>query len=484
MDDYSDFRDSYKPSPPEPSRNQQERRGQVLGNPPPNSLQNRTAYTSATTGSQRVIEGFAMIILVGTLLLKLPFATHESISWIDALFTSTSAVTVTGLTVTSTAQTFTIFGQVIILLLLQVGGIGFIAFSVILFRIAGRAVGLRERFMLQQALGVDKASNIFRLTMYVLGMVVGIELLGALLLWVRWLGKLPPGEAAYLAVFHSISAFCNAGFDLFAGTDYPTLFGYGRDPWTLGVLSALIIIGGLGIIVVDDLLTWPDTRLSVHTRLTLTMAAFLTIFGTIVLLIDENLAGELLTVLPADDQFYVGLFTIISARTAGITIIPLEQLSEASKIIVMVWMFIGGAPSSMAGGVSTSTIAVLAVAMLATVRGEQQAIVFNRAIPIETVMKALAVMTVSTLLVAVATLLLSLMHLRDDIFVVAFEVISAFSNTGYSLGLTGELTPLARLVIAFVMFWGRLGPLTLVVVLAQRQHPSAVTYPDEKLILG
>ncbi len=447
-------------------------------------LSHPKSYTSAATGSQRLILGFALIIFVGTVLLRLPIAsTGAPVSWLDALFTSTSAVTVTGLTVFSTANTYSLFGQWVILLLLQVGGIGFIAISVVLYRLVGRSIGMQDRFLLKQSLGVDESSNILRLTIYVIGIVVGLEVMGAFLLFVRWSDTMPIPTAAYRALFHAASSFCNAGFDLFAGTSEPVLFGYGRDPWSLGVLALLILIGGFGLPVVDDLLRWPRARLSVHTKIILVATLFLTLFGGIVLIVDEHISGGLLSVLPLDDQIYVGFFTIISARTAGVTILPLEQLSEASKLILIIWMFIGGGPSSMAGGVTTNTVAVLALAMLATVRGQPQAVAFGRAIPFETVMKAMAVMTVSTLLVAGMTLLLSLLHI-DNLLVSGFEVVSAFSNTGYSLGLTGHLTPAGKIIISFVMFWGRLGPLTLVVVLAQRQRPSLITYPDEKLSLG
>jgi trk system potassium uptake protein TrkH len=452
----------------------------------PSFFRQPPATTSAASGARRLIAGFALIIAIGTILLRLPIATTApgSISWVDAFFTSTSAVTVTGLTVVSTAETFTIFGQLIILLLLQVGGIGFISLSIVLFMIAGRHVGLQERLLLRQTLGVGQASNIVRFTLYVLGVVVGLELVGALLLFVRWSGVMEPGPAAYLALFHAVSAFCNAGFDLYGGTELPVLFGFGQDPWSLGVLAGLIVIGGIGITVVSDLVTWPvDRRLSVHTRMTLVVTLVLTLVGSIILLADEQVAGQILPALPVEERLYTGLFTVISSRTAGITILPLDQLTQASQLILMVWMFIGGAPSSMAGGVSTTTLAVIAVAMRATVAGQPQAVTFQRSLTTETIMKAVAVMTVSTLVVASVTLLLVLLR-AGDLFVVGFETVSAFSNTGYSLGITGQLSPIARVVIAFIMFWGRLGPLSLVVVLAQRQRPSRLHYPEEKVILG
>jgi trk system potassium uptake protein TrkH len=355
---------------------------------------------------------------------------------------------------------------------------------VVLYRLAGRHVGLQDRFLLQENLGVSEGNNVFGLTRYILGIVLGIEFLGAGFLFLRWRAMMPSDEAAYLAIFHSISAFCNAGFDLFSGSMYEPLFGYQRDPWSLTVLGTLIFIGALGIPVVDDLVRSRGSgRLSLHTKLTLAITLFLTISGIVVFLIDAQLSNNVLGQMAWDEQFWVSSFSIISARTAGITIIPTDQLGEASKLILMVSMFIGGSPSSMAGGVSTSVAVVVALAMRATVRGEKQAVAFGRAMPQETILKAVAVMTVSTLVVVFITLIMLLLQ-SGDLLTVGFEVISAFSNTGYSIGLTGELTNVGKLLIAFVMFWGRLGPLTLVVVLAQRHHPSMLTYPEEKVIMG
>jgi trk system potassium uptake protein len=213
------------------------------------------------------------------------------------------------------------------------------------------------------------------------------------------------------------------------------------------------------------------------------VTAILIVVGTGILLLDEQLSGQLLPTLPLEERLYVGLFTVISSRTAGITILPLDQLTQGTQLIIMIWMFIGGAPASMAGGVSTAALAVIAVAMRATVAGQPEAVVFQRTLPTGTILKAVAVMTVSTVVVAASTLVLVVAR-TGDLFTVGFETVSAFSNTGYSLGLTGNLSPFARLMLAFLMFWGRLGPLTLVVVLAQRQRPSLVHYPEEKVILG
>ncbi len=438
------------------------------------------------TGPWVLIIGFALIILVGTLLLKLPAASTSgsSITWSEALFTATSATTVTGLTVLNTANDFTFLGQVIILILLQVGGVGFIAFSVLLLRLIGRRITLQTRFIVQQTLGADELSGALNLALYVLGITLSLEAAGALLLWIRWRESLPEGQALWYAIFHAISTYCNAGFELFSGTAHEPLFGFGLDWYTLSVLGILITLGSFGITVMYDL--WTATGrgdLSLNTRFTLTSAAILTVIGAAAIFIDPNFYQIIDPAASRLEQASAGVFTMVSARTAGLGVLPATQLSEATQLIILVWMFIGGAPASMAGGVSTSTVAVLLAAVLATARGHTSAVAFHRTLPNETISKAVAIMTLNTLLVGIVTLLLSY-ELRLPIFSTAFEVVSAVSNAGHTLDFTGHLSEFGRYLIAFAMFWGRLGSLTIVIALAQSEQPTLLRYPAEPVILG
>ncbi len=453
--------------------------------------------TSRLHTTHVLIFGFAGIILLGTLLLKLPAATSPgvSISWIEALFTSTSAVTVTGLSVLTTATDFTRFGQVILLILLQVGGVGFIAFSVVLFRLVGRRVTLNERVMIQQSLGADRLASLSRqwgrlgtvanLALYILVVTMSIEAVGTLLLWLRWRTELPDGEALWLALFHSVSSYCNAGFDLFADSGHAPVFGFGADYFTLAVMAALIILGGVGIAVLYDVASYFRNRmLALNTRITLGLSAALLLSGLAVMLLDRQLYGVTLSAYSFGEQLAVSIFTIVSARTAGLTILPLDQLSESTQLVLLFWMFIGGAPASMAGGVTSSTVGVLLISALATAKGgDNEAVAFGRSVPRETLNKAVAIMTISTLLVAAVTIVLSLLN-HGDIFALGFEVVSAFANAGYSLGFTSKLNAWGQALIAFTMFWGRLGPLTIVIALAQRERPSLLHYPEEPVILG
>lgn len=481
------LREQQEPSPDQPGQP----RGAVR------AKGNANHRLSRAQAPRQLTIGFAGIILVGTLLLKLPAATTSgvSISWIEAVFTSTSAVTVTGLGVLTTATDFSRFGQLIILILLQVGGVGFIAFSVLLFRLVGRRVTLNERFVIQQSLGADKQFTLTRnwgrlgsvanLALYVLIVTLSIEAVGTLLLWLRWRTEFPDGEALWLALFHAVSSYCNAGFDLFAGSGHAPVFGFGADYYTLAVMSVLIILGGVGVAVLYDVVSYFKNRmLALNTRITLGLTAMLLIVGMAVMLLDRQLYDVALAAHSLGEQIAISAFTVISARTAGLTILPLDQLSQSTQLVLMFWMFIGGSPASMAGGVTSSTVGVLLISALATAKGgDNQAVAFGRSVPRETLNKAVAIMTVSTLLVAAVTIVLSLLN-QGDIFALGFEVVSAFANAGYSLGFTHKLNAWGQALIAFTMFWGRLGPLTIVLALAQRERPSLLQYPEEPVILG
>jgi trk system potassium uptake protein TrkH len=450
-------------------------------------LEQTKKSSPAARGPQILVIGFSLIILIGALLLMLPqaSATGQSITWDEALFTATSAVTVTGLVVFPTVTTFSLFGQIVILGLIQVGGVGFITLSVVLFRLIGRRVSLSERNLLIQSLGITGSTNVVQLTLTVLFITLLVELIGALILFSQWVQVMAWPQAAYYAVFLSVSAFCNAGFDLFYGLDDPALIAIRNSPISLITLGLLITIGGLGIVAIYDLIVWPRQRqLSLHTRLILPITFYLLIIGAGVVMLDETLGyGQALSGSSFFDKLLLAAFTIVSSRTAGITLIPMAQLGQASQLIIFTWMFIGAAPASMSGGVGMTSVAVVLITLAVIVRGYNDVRILGRTLPIETIFKAVAIITVSTVLVSLATLVLMLLN-QGEIFHVAFEVISGFSNTGYSLGITGNFNVWGRLVLIFTMFWGRLGPLTLVVALAQRHRQSLLRYPEEKIIIG
>jgi trk system potassium uptake protein TrkH len=447
----------------------------------------RLKKPSPARGPQILVLGFALIILIGSILLSLPHATEsgESIAWIDALFTATSATTVTGLVVFNTQSTFSLFGEIVILFLIQVGGVGFITLAVVLYRLIGRRVSLYERNLLSQALGVGASDGVVRLTLTVLFITLVIEFVGALILFSQWVQVLPWSQALYYSIFHAVSSFCNAGFDLFLSFEDPALQAVRVNPISVINMGLLITIGGLGITAVYDLIVWPRERnLSLHTRLILPFTLYLLALGTILLLLDETfVAGHALSDFPLGQRWWLAAFSVVSSRTAGVTLIPMSDLGPASQMVIFVWMFIGGAPASMGGGVGLSTAAVVLITLASNVRGYNDVRVLGRTLPTETIFKAVAIITVSTVLVITITLILMLFG-AGELFPIAFEVMSAFSNTGYSLGITGHFSAWERILLSFTMFWGRLGPLTLVVALAQRDRQTLIHYPEEKIIIG
>jgi trk system potassium uptake protein len=436
----------------------------------------------------RLVLGLAALVVIGTLLLSLPgVTTGPRLTPMEALFTTTSAVTVTGLTVMTTSSDFTRFGQLLILLLIQIGGVGImflLAFALLLLR---RRLSLMDRLTLTGSLGLDSPQGILRLTVRVLAGILIIEGAGAVVLYLHWgrSGIVPEEDVLFYAVFHAVSAFCNAGFDLFAGLRrYPR--GIPGDHITLLTMGTLIFLGGLGIPVLSDLLSRRrPRRLTLHSRLTLWTVVVLVLIGWIGLFIPETRPGGVLHGDPLDQQLVHTWFQSISTRTAGFPgFEDFERLVPESQLLVMGLMFIGSAPASMGGGITTSTLVVLLLALWSYARGYPQVQVAGRTIAAGTVRRAAVILTIGIGTVFFATWLILMTH---DLAMsrALFEVISAFATVGLSLGTTGDLNTFGRLVIVVMMFWGRLGAITLVVALAQRTSPrdQAVRYPEERVIL-
>jgi trk system potassium uptake protein TrkH len=432
----------------------------------------------------RFIGGLALLIGLGTILLALPISGRgRALTADEALFTAVSALATTGLNVITPGLDLSPFGQLVLLVLMQVGGIGFIIGSVMVFRLLGRRITLEERQNLRDAMGALSADALLYVTRRVVAGVFAIELAGALLLWLLWLPDLGAARGAFYAVFHSVAAFTNASFDLFATRpDAPAAFP--TDTATLLVLSLLVILGGIGIPVIADLARLArGQRLSLHTRLTLVTAGVLLAGGTLVLFIGESQPGALFAAQPWPRRLLLTFFHSAAARTSGFSLQPLDTMLGANVLVLTVLMFIGGSPASTSGGVTTSTVAVLLLAMWTHARGREAIVVGGRTIPPETVTKAVALLSVSSLLVLVVTWLL-LVTQPATLPEALFEAVSAFATAGFTLGLTPRLDLFGRFLVAFTMFWGRLGALTLVIALARRAPAPPVTYPEEQVLIG
>jgi trk system potassium uptake protein TrkH len=436
----------------------------------------------------RIVLGLVTLVVSGTLLLMLPISGGERpLRWNEALFTATSALSVTGLMTITPAADLSRFGHIVLLLLIQLGGVGFMVGAVVVLRILGRRIGLTDRLALSDSLGLLSPSAIISLSSKVLATVLTIELLGAFLLFLHWRAdpRLGEGEALFFALFHAVSAFCNAGIELFSGTPgYPD--GSPRDSISLAVMGTLIFTGGLGIPVVAELLVyWRERRLSLHTRLTLKAVVFLLLAGTAGFFMVEARSDRLLAGEPLLRQLLICLFQSVSARSGGfLGIAEFTELQPASQLLMMTLMFIGGAPASMGGGITTGTFVALAASFWGYVRGYPTAQIGGRALAVGTVRRAAAVLFVSLFVVLLATWLLLVTH-DTTLDLATFEIVSAFATCGLSLGLTSELSLFGQLLVCLMMFWGRLGALTIIVALANRQgRTGPIQYPEEQILIG
>lgn len=440
----------------------------------------------------RIVLGLCLLVIIGTVLLMLPsMSTRQgSLLLSEALFTAVSALTVTGLSTISASTDLTRLGQIVLLALIQVGGVGYMFVASVVLRLIGRRIGLRDRLALSSSLGLSSPEAINKLLKRLVIGILAVETIGAMLLYVHW--KInhiaPDGDTFFYALFHAISAFCNAGFDLFNGlgayTEIPA------DNISLLILGGLILVGALGIPVFSDLLTdetWRRRGLSLHSRITFTLVLVLVFIGWVGMFIPEALLAESsLEGMPLDQQLMRTWFQSVSTRTAGFNVLPnLEQTSRATHLLIKGLMFIGSAPASMGGGITTGTFAVLMLSLWGYAKGWPSAQVGQRRIAKETTRRAGAVFTVGVVVVFFATWLMLLTHPHMLLEEALFEVISAFATCGLSLNLTGELNLVGQAIIILMMFWGRLGALTIVVAIAKQSKANQlVTYPEENILIG
>ncbi len=456
---------------------------------PPARVIPRQQHPPRLSQSQRglgLVGGLALLAAVGTVMLALPISSSgPPLTWNEALFTAVSAVSTTGMSVITPGQDLSLFGQLALLVLMQLGGVGFMVAAVAVFRLVGKRVTFAERLTLRDSLGLISAGQILSLTSRILVAVLLIEALGAVILWLVWWPQYGPLWSAYYAVFHSVSAFTNASFDLFAGS--PTApAGFPTDALTLLTLAALIFLGGIGIPVIADLLRYPRRRIvSLHTRLTLVTAATLIVLGTVLFYLTESRGGSAFSDESAGRLWLLSLFHSIASRTSGFVVSAnFGQLAAPNAFLLTVLMFIGASPASMGGGITTSTFAVLALALWNFARGRSEIRAGRRTIPQLLLFKAAAIITAASGTIAVVTWLLLYTQPNVTLSMALVESVSAFSTSGYSLGLTPRLNLFGQLLIAGLMFFGRVGTLTLIVALAQPSAAPAVAYPEEKILIG
>ncbi|MBD1373170.1 Trk family potassium uptake protein [Hazenella sp. IB182357] len=436
------------------------------------------------TPSQILVLGFLSFIMIGAFLLKLPVssANGDSISFLDALFTATSALSVTGLNVVNPGETFSLFGEIVILCLIQVGGLGFMAFTTLFAFLIGKKIGFKERLLLLEAFNKVDFRGIVKMIRYILIFTAVIEGIGFVLLSIRFVPQFGIEKGMYFALFHSISAFNNAGFDLF-GT---SLLSYQTDFYVNLVISSLFIIGGIGFVLIIELLEYRYVRrVSLHTKMVLAMTGILVFVGTLLVLAIEWNNPSTLGALPIGDKLLAGYFHAVTPRTAGFDSLGVHHLYPATLFITIMLMFVGASPSSTGGGIKTTTLFTLLLAVWSMIRGRNNIVIFKRRIPYDAVYKALTVTVLSLTLVLVVTMILTITeHKHADLLMILFEAVSAFGTVGLTMGLTPLLTDFGKVLIIFVMIIGRLGPITLAYAIAKSKRQKPYRYPEEKPLIG
>ncbi|MDD2504026.1 MAG: TrkH family potassium uptake protein [Clostridia bacterium] len=440
------------------------------------------------TYPQMIALGYFIIIVTGTVLLSLPIAnsnnTHPAL--IDALFTATSATCVTGLVVFDTYTQWSLFGQLVILLLIQVGGLGFMMIVTMFSMLLRRRIGLKERGLLRESVNAIYIGGIVRLTKRILIGTFLFEGIGAILLSMRFIPAMGLAEGIYNGIFHSVSAFCNAGFDLMGKYEkYSSLTTFSGDIVVNLVVLALIIIGGIGFFVWDDIIKnkLHYKRYQLHTKIVLVTTAILVVAGTICFYIFEmhNVLSEIET---AKDRILASLFGAVTPRTAGFNTVDVTALTPASKLLTILLMFVGGSPGSTAGGIKTTTLTVIVISLLSSLRNTTSNNIFGRRLEENALKKASAVVAVNMLLILCAALLISVTDNALSLSDVLFEVTSAIGTVGLSTGITGYLNTFARLIIILLMYSGRVGSLSFALLFTENRIPSSVQNPTEKINIG
>lgn len=429
---------------------------------------------------------FAIVILAGTILLSLPVSTRtgEGTNIIDALFTATSATCVTGLAVCDTYTHWSMFGQIVIMCLCQVGGLGFMSFMSLFSIFLHKKIGLHERLLLVQSSGYIRLSGVVKLIKGIFIGTISFELIGAIFLTIAFYPEMGLGKSIYYGIFHSITAFCNAGFDLMGfRVPYSSLTYYETNPLVILTISALIVIGGMGFFVWSDVLKnrFKFSKYSLHSKIVIYSTAVLLLGGWFLYYMFE-LKGNLYD-LSYPDKILSSLFMSVSTRTAGFAATDFSQMSEAGALLTMCLMFIGGGAGSTAGGIKTTTIAVLFMTVMAFAKGKKEVVIFKKRIDNDTIRHSAAIFLVYMVAVILGTAIICVtdsIGLKESLF----ETISAIGTVGYSMIGTQNLSDLAHIVLIVLMYGGRIGFMSLMMVFWENENKEQIQRPVEKIMIG
>lgn len=443
------------------------------------------------TVSRSICLGFVAVILTGTVLLMMPFSTSSGHwnNWIVALFTSTSAVCVTGHVVVDTATYFSRTGQAIIMLLIQVGGLGYMTATTFLLLLLGRQFGLKDKIAIQQALDRKAMHGSTQILKSIIGATLVFEITGVFLLLWEFVPDVGWPKGLWFALFHSVSAWNNAGFSLFSDN----LVGYQGNVIVNLTITGLIIFGGIGYEVIFEMYLLARERVlrqkmktvrSLNFKVAVTTTLFLLFVGTLAIWIIEARNSKTLSSLSLPQQLLAAWFQSVTSRTAGFNSIDIGQMTTAGLFVTIALMFIGGSPGGTAGGIKTTTARVLTSCTRAVLQGKETVLMYERQVPLSLILKAVGVGVGSFGTIVLSTICIALADPELDFIRILFEVVSAFATVGLSTGITANLTALSKLVLIATMYIGRVGILLLIAALLGDPHPSAVHYPEESLLVG
>lgn len=428
--------------------------------------------------------GYFIMILFGTLLLMLPCATRDGIGAgpVTALFTATSASCVTGLVLQDTATYWSLFGQLVILALIQIGGLGFMTIAIFFFRLISKKSSLRERAVMAESINTTRMGDFSRIVRKIVIGTIALESAGGILLATYFVRQPELGffKGVYYGFFHAISAFCNAGFDLMGG--YSSFTSLSDNILVNAVLIILIVVGGIGFLVWDDITAcrFSFRKFSLHTKTVLTVTAILVLGGAVLLFVFEHNNTGIDK--PLSEEIWVALFGSVTARTAGFNTVDTAALSSASKLITIILMFIGGSSGSTAGGVKTTTVAVILIFLIAGMRGQDNIHFYKRRIRDDILRKSVIIISTNLLLLLFGAIVLCAVQ-GVSITDAVFETTSAISTVGMTTGITRDLNLISKLVIIFLMYCGRVGSISFGISLFERRKPP-VSYPEESVTVG
>ncbi|SHJ62565.1 trk system potassium uptake protein TrkH [Clostridium cavendishii DSM 21758] len=430
--------------------------------------------------------GFLIVILAGATILTLPIssANGSTTNFLDSLFTATSATCVTGLVTVDTGTHWSYFGKTVIIILIQVGGLGFMSFATLFALLIGKKITLKDRLLLQEAMNTFEIQGLVRLMKYILAFTFTVEGVGALIYSTKFIPQFGWGKGIYYSIWHAVSFFCNAGFDLMG--HFNSLTGYSDNKIVILNTAMLIVIGGLGFAVSSEVYNYRKSKrkFSLHSKVVLTVTSILVFGGAFVIfLLEYNNPGTMKN-MTFMDKICNSILAAVTPRTAGVNSVSTSDMAMASRVLTIILMFIGGSPGSTAGGIKTTTFGVLFLTLKSMIKGSEDVEVYGKRISKDIVYKSFALFMLCFMLVITVSGILSITEIGASFEYILYEVVSAFGTVGLTLGLTTKLTAVGKFFIILTMYCGRVGPLTVILALANINKKSSIRYPEEKILIG